>query len=213
MNSYVVTLCKIKLPAFHYIKLKRSGRPLLVLLALLLLLGVVVAPMQSYAQSGIVLDRLLTNLQSTLIRVNQSISEADLPRLAKATLSLKSALREVHDGKLSLFIIEFGSTVAKHSALELSLHLRPPDASATLPVSVSPDLLSEAIIESARAVKRAQEAEPKLLLHRLTAAVRFVVKSDTESGVSFSILPITASIGEEVSTEEVQEIVLEFGPN
>ena len=212
MTSHVVNFWKSELFAFHYLK-PRSFPRLLLVLFLLLLLMVAVIPIQSYAQSGVVLDKLLTNLQSTLVRVNQSISDADLPRLTKATLRLKSALREVEDGKLSLFIVEFGSTVAKHSALEISLDLRPPDASATLPVSVSPDLLAQAIVESARAVKRAQEAEPKLLLHRLIASVRFVVKSDTETGVTFSILPITVSLGGEVSTEEVQEIVLEFGSN
>lgn len=177
---------------------------------LLILVLTFINPTHSHAQSGIVIDQLLTSLQRTLIRVSQLISDEDLPKLTKATLNLKSALRKEAGGKLSLFIVELGSGVSKHSTLEISLELRPPDASASIPASANFDLLSEAIIQSAKAVKRAQERKPKLLLHSLSVTVRFVVASSTESGIGFSILPITASIDGEVETEEVQELLLEF---
>ena len=167
-------------------------------------------PSHSNAEQRILVDKLLTDLQRSIILVSQSTSDEDLPKLKKATLHIKCALHKEDSGRLSLFVAEFGTNFSKQSVIELSIDLRPPDASARLPVSEIPDLLSEAIIETAKAVKRAQKKKPELLFHGLSASVRFIVESDTQAGLGFSTLPITASFDKEVNSEVMQEIKLEF---
>ena len=53
------------------------------------------------AEDNVVLDELLTEVQKTLVRVNNSIEKDQLPPLNKITLKLKSTLVTKADGKVS----------------------------------------------------------------------------------------------------------------
>jgi hypothetical protein len=57
------------------------------------------------AESGVILDELLTEVQKTLIRVHDTIEKEDLPPLYKVALKLKSALVTKANGKVSLYIV------------------------------------------------------------------------------------------------------------
>lgn len=181
------------------------------LLLAALLLPLLIVPGAAVADTGVVVDKLLTEVQKTLIKVRDAGDEIDLPPLEKATLNLKTSLVAGGNGKISLFIIEFGSDVSKESVQELQLVLEPPKDSDVSPVSAASDTLAEAIISAATAVVRAKNQQPPLRLAKLTASVSFVVKTDTGGGVSFAILPITVDLGAQVATESAQQIVLVFG--
>ena len=80
----------------------------------------------SSAESGVILDELLTEVQKTLIRVRDRIEEEDLPPLNKVTLKLKSALVTKADGKVSLYVVQLGAMVTREAVQEINLELKPP---------------------------------------------------------------------------------------
>jgi len=80
----------------------------------------------SSAESGVILDELLTEVQKTLIRVRDRIEEEDLPPLNKVTLKLKSALVTKADGKVSLYVVQLGAMVTREAVQEINLELKTP---------------------------------------------------------------------------------------
>ena len=67
------------------------------------------------ADSGVVVDELLTDVQKSLLRVRDAVEEQELPPLQKVTLRLNSSLVKQVNGKISLFIVEFGANVAEEA--------------------------------------------------------------------------------------------------
>lgn len=163
------------------------------------------------ADSNAVVDELLTKIQETLIRVRDATEEEELPPLKDVTLRLKSALVKQANGKVSLFIVEFGANVAEEAVQEIKLELAPPRPSDEAEVADVADSLAEAIVSAAKAVQQAASRQPPLHLRKLTATVRFVVSTDAGAGVKFLILPVTLDLGGTVKSVEIQEAVLVFG--
>lgn len=163
------------------------------------------------ADNGVVVDELLTNVQKSLLRVRDIVADEELPPLQNVTLRLKSSLVKEANGKISLFIVEFGANVAEEAVQEIKLELGPPRDSDEGEVAGEDDALAEAIISSAKAVQKASSRQPPLHLRKLTATVRFVVSSDAGGGVKFLIMPVTLDLGGKVKSIATQEVVLVFG--
>jgi hypothetical protein len=49
-----------------------------------------------------------------------------------------------------------------------------------------------------------------LHLSKLTATIRFVVKTEGGAGVSFKLLPVTVKLGGKVKDVSTQQIIIEF---
>lgn len=130
------------------------------------------------ADSGVVVDELLTDVQKSLLRVRDAVEEQELPPLQKVTLRLNSSLVKQVNGKISLFIVEFGANVAEEAVQEIKLELGPPRPSDETEVSDEADALADAIVSVAKAVQQAASRQPPLHLRKLTATIRFVVTSD-----------------------------------
>ncbi|MBW2432668.1 MAG: hypothetical protein JRF36_03630 [Deltaproteobacteria bacterium] len=162
------------------------------------------------AEDNVVLDELLTEVQKTLIRVNNSIEKDQLPPLNKITLKLKSTLVTKADGKVSLYIVQLGSTVTNETVQEIHLELKPPKTSDAALVQSIEDSLATAIIEAAKSAHKASQRKPPLRLSKLTAVVRFVVRTQGGGGVSFKLLPVTVKLGGEVRDVSTQQIIIEF---
>ena len=162
------------------------------------------------AEGGVILDELLTEVQKTLVRVSKTIEKDDLPALNKVTLKLKSALVSQADGKLSLFIVQFGAKVTREAVQEIRLELKPPKPAEVAPLTSIEDTLATAIIEAVKSANKAAERKPPLHLSKLTATIRFVVRKQAGGGVNFKLLPVTVKLGGEVRDVTTQEIVIEF---
>jgi len=162
------------------------------------------------AESGVILDELLTEVQKTLIRVSKTIEKDDLPALNKVTLKLKSALVSQADGKLSLFIVQLGAKVTREAVQEIRLELKPPKPAEVAPLTSIEDTLATAIIEAVKSANKAAERKPPLQLSKLTATIRFVVRKQAGGGVNFKLLPVTVKLGGQVRDVTTQEIVIEF---
>ena len=164
----------------------------------------------SSAESGVILDELLTEVQKTLVRVRDTIDEEDLPPLNKIALKLKSALVTKADGKVSLYIVQLGAMVAREAIQEINLELKPPKSTDATPVLSIKDTLATAIIEAAKSAKKASKRKPPLRLSKLTAKIRFIVKREVSGGVNFKLLPVTIKLGGQARDVTTQEIILEF---
>ena len=162
------------------------------------------------AESGVILDELLTEVQKTLIRVSNTIEENQLPALNKVTLKLKSALVTQADGKLSLFIVQLGAKVTREAVQEIRLELKPPKPADAVPLSSIEDTLATAIIEAVKSANKASKRKPPLHLSKLVATIRFVVRKQASGGVNFKLLPVTVKLGGQVRDVTTQEIVIEF---
>ncbi|MBT8368359.1 MAG: hypothetical protein KJP23_27005 [Deltaproteobacteria bacterium] len=162
------------------------------------------------AADNVVLDELLTEVQKTLIRVNSSIEKDQLPPLNKITLKLKNTLVTKADGKVSLYIVQLGATVTKETVQEVNLELKPPKPTDSVSVRSIEDTLATAIIEAAKSAHKASQRKPPLRLSKLTATIRFVVRTEGGGGVNFKLLPVTVKLGGKVKDVSTQQIVIEF---
>jgi hypothetical protein len=162
------------------------------------------------AEDIVVLDELLTEDQKTLIRVNNSIEKDQLPPLNKISLKLKSTLVKKADGKVSLYIVQLGSTVTNETVQGIHLELKPPEPADAALVQSIEDSLVTAIIEAAKSAHKASQRKPPLRLSKLTATVLFVVRAEGGGGVSFKLLPVTVKLGGKVRDVSTQQIVIEF---
>ena len=162
------------------------------------------------AESGVILDELLTEVQKTLIRVRDKIEEEDLPPLNKVALKLKSALVTKADGKVSLYIVQLGAVVTREAVQEINLELKPPKPTDATPALSIKDTLATAIIEAAKSAKKASKRKPPLHLSKLTAKIRFIVKGEVSGGVNFKLLPVTIKLGGQARDVTTQEIIVEF---
>jgi hypothetical protein len=162
------------------------------------------------AESNVVLDELLTEVQKTLVRVNTSIEKDQLPPLNKISLKLKNTLVTKADGKVSLYIVQLGATVTKDTVQEINLELKPPKPADAVSVQSIEDTLATAIIEAAKSAHKAAQRKPPLRLSKLTATIRFVVRAEGSGGVKFKLLPVTINLGGKVKDVSTQQIIIEF---
>ncbi|MBW2435990.1 MAG: hypothetical protein JRF29_01840 [Deltaproteobacteria bacterium] len=176
----------------------------------LIFISLVLNHSSGMAEDNVILDELLTEVQKTLIRVSTSLEENDLPPLNKITLQLKSALVTKADGKVSLLIVKLGADVTQEVVQEINLELKPPKPSDSAMVQSIEDTLATAIIEAAKSANRASKRKPPLHLSKLTAKIRFVVKTAVGGGVNFKLLPVTVKLGGQVRDVTTQQIVIEF---
>ena len=181
-----------------------------VLLFLLAFVSLVLNNSIGKAEDNVILDELLTEVQKTLIRVTTFIKEDDLPPLNRITLKLKSALVTKADGKVSLLIVKLGADLTQEVVQEINLELKPPKPSDAAMVQSIEDSLATAIIEAARSANRASKRKPPLRLSKLTAKIRFVVKTEGGGGVNFKLLPVTIKLGGQVRDVTTQQITIEF---
>ena len=186
---------------------RKAGKLLLFLIAFLIL---VLYSSAGRAESGVILDELLTEVQKTLIRVSNTIEEDDLPQFNKVNLRLKSSLVTQADGKLSLFIVQLGAKVTREAVQEIKLELKPPKPADGVHVKSIEDTLASAIIEAVKSANKAAKRKPPLHLSKLVATVRFVVRKQAGGGVNFQLLPVTVKLGGQVRDVTTQEIVIEF---
>ena len=159
---------------------------------------------------NVLLDELLTEVQKTLVRVNGSIEKDQLPPLNKITLKLKNTLVTKADGKVSLYIVQLGATVTKETVQEVNLELKPPKPTDSVLVRSIEDTLATAIIDGAKSAHKASQRNPPLRIYKLTATIRFVVRTEGCVGVNFKLLTVTVKLGGKVRDVSTHQIIIEF---
>jgi hypothetical protein len=165
-----------------------------------------------HADSGVSLDKLLSDIQRTLIKVRDTSDISSLLRLETVKLNLRGTVAYNAEGKATLFIVDLGGGGSESSAQEIDLTLEPPRPGDRSRVSGSTAPLADAIIDAARDVKQAASREPPLHLKELSATISFTVEKSADVSAGLKILPVTAEIGGKLKREDVQKITIVFLP-
>lgn len=173
------------------------------------------APTGLNAQTVSVED-LLDHVRSAVNAVNRERERrlTDLPPLTRVSLTLNTIREMSEGGQIRIWIFTIGHGRSGELVRTINLELEPPPAngSATLMPEINlAEELTDAIVDAALAAQTVRiedpQGDPMVVLSRLSATVRFSVRS--EGSADFQIVAIEA--GTDVAFESVQQITIEFG--
>ncbi len=169
---------------------------------------------QATGAQGIVIDRLLKEVQKGLARAQKEVHGKGLPPLQSVTLNLTAEVRRDVGAKLNLYIVSFGHKWEKSRSQEIEVSLKPPSPTEPLKVAGGPsvsDQLVEAIESAAQGVQAASQNEDvPLVASGFKVVLSFVVKGDTSGGVKFEILPITVDLAGDLANSAIQKITVVY---
>jgi hypothetical protein len=157
-------------------------------------------------------DEILSEIQLALVRVQNEAASKSLPKLASVSLDLETELSYGGGGELNLYVVSVDGKVDREKLQRIKLNLVPPKPKTEEPIGkggISEDL-SSAILVAAQGVANAQNRKPPLVLDKLEAEIRFILKKAAEGGVKFQILPITAGLQADIKNSAIQTITVSF---
>ena len=164
------------------------------------------------AAEGMPLDDLLEQIRATLYLVQEKADEAKLPSLSYVDLEVQTQLDVSAEAKASFWDVSAKTSGSTSTEQVLKMRLVPPSALAEKQVgklSFSKSLASS-ILAAAKSVSNLDKREPRLSLKTLIATIKFTVKKSAGAEAGFDILPLTPSIGGEVSTANTHSISIVF---
>jgi hypothetical protein len=161
--------------------------------------------------SGVPLDEVLSSVQQTLIKIRDAAQTDSLPALQSVELDVRASLVREGSGSVKLVILELGARTSEETTQEIKLTLVPPGSGDKSKTGASVAPLADAIVEAARAAKRAATGDPPLHLAKLEATIAFAVEKGASGSGGFQLLPITVDLGGKVKQSNIQRITLTFG--
>ena len=185
-------------------------------LRLLMLAGLLVLPLRVEAQpadQGLTVDAVLTEIQRGLADAQTLAAAASLPPLDAVTVTLQTQYNVKGGPKFKLLIFSFGQTWERQASSELTYVLKPPQPLSKEQIALGPGLskqLVDAIVGAAAGVKDAADRKPPLELNSFTADFGFVVKSSSNVGVKFEIVPVSVEAGVDYTKTAVHRIKVAF---
>ena len=186
-------------------------RFLLGLLMLVPLGGQAFAQQPENAQ-GVLVDEVLTEIQTALAKVQKDLAFEKLPPLKSVTLDLVAEAKIQVGHKINLFIVTFGQKWEKDRSQEIEITLTPPNPNLPLKAAKGPsvsDELASAIENAAQGVQKARDnKDVPLEASGLKVVLSFVVKGDTSGGAKFEIAPITADLSGDWAHSATQKITV-----
>jgi hypothetical protein len=173
-------------------------------------LGGVAQPVANEADLS--LADLVREVKVALLKVAEAVEAQHLPKLDKAELEVNTSIKTEADGKVSLWVVELGTSGNNEYATTVTLTLTPPPPGSPSNIAVVhlADALSEAILAGARAIQAAGEGNPPLLADELVASVRFAIVRDGNGKFGVKFPPFEASAGASVGTAQVQTITVTY---
>jgi hypothetical protein len=161
--------------------------------------------------SGVPFDEVLSSVQQTLIKIRDVTETDSLPALQSVELDVRASLVREGGGAVKVVILELGTHASAETTQEIKLTLAPPRPGDRSEVARSVAPLADAIIEAARAARKAATRDPPLHLAKLEATIAFAIEKDASGSGGFRLLPITVDLGGKVQQSDIQRIALTFG--
>lgn len=168
---------------------------------------------QQKADSEILVEDLIGQVQEALRFVQDTAAAGQLPKLASVRLRLSTQFASSGKGKLNLYVISLGGGIQQENAQTLTLTLEPPEPRLGIEPTFATGLsegLAAGILAASRAAGSAKSQKPELGLAELSASIKFIVKKEAAGGVNFQILPVTAELGTQISQTESHQITVLF---
>jgi len=164
------------------------------------------------AASARQIDQVLTEIQVALLKVQNEAAAQTLPKLANVSLELETEFEYGAGGELNLYVVELGAKREHQNTQRVALTLVPPKPYSEQPIASGKisESLSTAILAAAKGIGKAKSRKPPLVLSKLEAEIKFVVKTSGEGGIRVEILPITAGLKGEISKTATQTLTVTF---
>lgn len=182
-----------------------------------LLVFLVILPFEGIARSivpgvDLSLIDLVREVKVALLKVADAIEAQKLPALDKAELEVNTSMKIDGEGKVSLWVVELGSSGKNEHVSTVTLILRPPKPGSPSDIAAVhlAEALSEVILAGARAIKEAEKGDPPLVADELVASVNFAVDRDAKGNVRLRFPPFDASAGFVVAAAQVQKITVTY---
>lgn len=158
------------------------------------------------------IDQVLSEIQVALLKVQNEAAAGSLPKLASVSLELEAEFAYGAGGELNLYVVSIGGTVENENAQRIKLTLAPPKPYSEQPIASGQmsESLSTAILAAAKGIANTQRRKPPLVLSKLEAEIRFVVKVTGEGGIKAELLPITAALKGEIKKSAIQTVTVTF---
>jgi hypothetical protein len=160
------------------------------------------------------IEQLLTQLRSTLIKVQEEIAARKLPELKSVQINLQTAMKITGGGKITFFVVSLGDTVSNEKTQSIKITLTPPKVTSSQ-ISATQDFsrdFANSIIAVAETIATSSAQKPELHLSSLSATIKFVSDSKLEGGVAkVQLLPVSLDLGGSVTPSNTQEAILNFG--
>ena len=163
---------------------------------------------------AVLIQELLSEIQTALARVQTDLAGAGIPPLQSVTLALVAEARRNVGGRINLFIVSFGHKWEKDRTQSIELTLKPPKPTAPVKLAETPsiaDQLASALVSAAKGVQAARENQSApLVTSALKVTLNFVVKADTAASGKFTIAPITADLSGDLSSSAIHKITVTY---
>lgn len=165
--------------------------------------------------NNVLVEELVTEVQSAINKVQESAERENLPPLDSVLLTLSTQFIKDGSGNINLYLITIEGGASENEGHTLKMKLTPPKETQVEKVSGTgiAEQLASALINAAKAVKKAKLGEPPLKLSEMSANVKFVVEKKGGGKGEFSILPVTIGLGGGLKAVETQEILVTFKGN
>lgn len=163
---------------------------------------------------GVLIDQLLTEIQTALANVQKDLKFENMPPLKSVTLDLVVEAKREVGPKVNLYVITFGKKWERDRSQEIEVTLTPPSPNLPLKAAQGPSVSEElvsAIEDAAKGVQKARDnKDVPLDASGLKVVLSFVVKGDTSGGVKFQIVPITVDLTGDLAHSATQKITVLF---
>jgi NTP-dependent ternary system trypsin peptidase co-occuring protein len=200
---------------------KTFSRLILTKVPAVLLLSIFLGLLASHGQAqqtidneGILIDRLLKEIQVGLAKVQKDLVAKNLPPLQSVSLDLTVEAKRQVGAKINLYIVSFGKKWERDRTQEVEITLKPPSPSKPLKAAAGPviaDELASAIESVAEGIKNAKtNTEVPLEPSALKVVLSFVVQGDTSGGVKFTITPVTVDLSGDLANSAIQKITVTY---
>lgn len=201
-------------PEECFMPVRRAIQALAVLSALLPFALVGAAADAQDRRLGPRIDDVLQETQRALLSVAEYPAvKLHLPALESVTLEMNGTFDASGELRLNLFFASAGGGRSTSESSQLILTFKPPappPTGAEIASTNLSDQLADMILAAASGVARAGEREPPLRTSGLTLSLAFAVTLEGGAGAEFAIAPVGIRLGGDVSSTEVQKIILRF---
>ena len=158
------------------------------------------------------IDNILAEVQIALLKAQTDAATKNLPKLASVILELETEFEYSAGGELKLYVVSASGKIKNDRSQRMTVTLQPPKPFSEQQISSGSisESLSTAIIAAAEGIAGAQKRKPPLVVKKLEAEIKFIVKESGEGGIKVELLPIAAGLSGDISRETTQRIVISF---
>lgn len=159
------------------------------------------------------LTALIDEVNAALLTVQEYAEAEDLPPLHEVTLEVNTVMDIDAEGKVSLYIVEFGQDVKNAFTNTSTIVLIPakPGTESNVGALEISDILAESILAGAQAIQHARDNGPvPLTAKSYSTEIKFGITVETNGKVSLNFPSFEISAGGAITQSNLQRISIAY---